>query len=187
MPTLLFGVPGSSAMGLFLGALLIFGIQPGPALLRDNHDLVFVIIWSLAIANVAGTVICLALSRPIARLTFLPFHYIAPVVLCIVVLGAYQETRHLGDLLTLAAFGLLGWTMKRIEMPRPPLLVGFILAELTERYLWMSYSIYDWGWITRPIVLVLAAMCVILVFGGAIMKARMQAGPVEPARERGDG
>jgi putative tricarboxylic transport membrane protein len=94
MPTLSFGVPGSSAMALFLGALLIFGVQPGPSLLRDHLDLVFVIISSLAIANVAGTLICLALSRPIARLTFLPFYYMAPVVLCIIVLGAYQETCH---------------------------------------------------------------------------------------------
>ena len=185
MPTLLFGVPGSSAMALFLGALLIFGIQPGPSLLRDDLDLVFVIIWSLAIANIFGTLICLMLSRPISRLTFVPFRYIAPVVLCIVILGAWQETRHLGDLLTLAAFGLLGWTMKRIGMPRPPLLVGFILSALVERYLWMSYSIYDWEWVTRPLVMVIAALCVVLVLGGTVMKARVARGAVERAATEG--
>jgi len=174
MPTLLFGVPGSSAMALLLGALLIFGVQPGPALLRDNLELVFVIIWSLALANVFGTLICLALSRPIARLTFVPFQFIAPVVLAIVILGAYQQTRHLGDLIALAALGLLGWIMKRIGMPRPPLLVGFILAGLAERYLWMSYNIYDWEWLTRPMVLAIAGLCLVLIFGGTFMKARMQ-------------
>jgi putative tricarboxylic transport membrane protein len=185
MPTLLFGVPGSSAMALFLGALLIFGIQPGPALLRDNLDLVFVIIWSLAIGNVMGTVLCLALSRPIAKLTFVPFYFIAPVVLCIVVLGAYQETRHWGDLMTLLAFGFLGWIMKRIEMPRPPLLIGFILSGLAERYLWMSYNLYDWDWLMRPGVMIIGALCVVLVFGGSFMKARMR----RTARqmEHGDG
>jgi putative tricarboxylic transport membrane protein len=174
MPTLLFGVPGSSAMALLLGALLIFGIQPGPALLRDNLELVFVIIWSLALANVFGTLICLILSKPIARLTFVPFQFIAPVVLAIVILGAFQQTRHMGDLIALAGFGLLGWVMKRIGMPRPPLLVGFILAILAERYLWMSYNIYDWEWLTRPLVLAIAALCLVLVFGGSIMKARLQ-------------
>jgi putative tricarboxylic transport membrane protein len=92
-------------MALLLGALLIFGIQPGPALLRDNLELVFVIIWSLALANVFGTLICLALSKPIARLTFVPFQFIAPVVLAIVILGAFQETRHMGDLIALRASG----------------------------------------------------------------------------------
>jgi putative tricarboxylic transport membrane protein len=174
MPTLLFGVPGSSAMALLLGALLIFGVQPGPALLRDNLELVFVIIWSLALANVFGTLICLVLSKPIARLTFVPFQFVAPVVLAIVILGAFQQTRHFGDLLALAAFGALGWVMKRIGMPRPPLLVGFILAGLAERYLWMSYNIYDWEWLTRPLVLAIAALCLVLVFGGSIMKARLQ-------------
>jgi putative tricarboxylic transport membrane protein len=174
MPTLLFGVPGSSAMALLLGALLIFGVQPGPALLRDNLELVFVIIWSLALANVFGTLICLVLSKPIARLTFVPFQFVAPVVLAIVILGAFQQTRHFGDLLALAAFGVLGWVMKRIGMPRPPLLVGFILAGLAERYLWMSYNIYDWEWLTRPLVLAIAALCLVLVFGGSIMKARLQ-------------
>jgi putative tricarboxylic transport membrane protein len=172
MPTLLFGVPGSSAMALFLGALLIFGIQPGPALLRDNLDLVFVIIWSLAIGNVMGTVLCLALSRPIAQLTFVPFYFIAPVVLCIVVLGAFQETRHWGDLLALLGFGFVGWIMKRIEMPRPPLLIGFILSGLTERYLWMSYNLYDWEWLMRPGVMIIGGLCLVLVVGGTILKSR---------------
>ena len=176
MPTLLFGVPGSSAMALFLGALLIFGIQPGPALLRDDLDLVFVIIWSLAIGNVMGTMICLALSRPIARLTFVPFHFIAPVVLCIVILGAFQETRHWGDLVALFCFGLVGWLMKRIEMPRPPLLIGFILSGLAERYLWMSYNLYDWDWLYRPLVITIGALCIALVIGGIWLKRRSATG-----------
>ena len=185
MPTLLFGVPGSSAMALLLGALLIFGVQPGPALLRDNLELVFVIIWSLALANVFGTVICLILSKPISKLTFVPFQFVAPVVLAIVILGAFQQTRHLGDLIALAALGMLGWIMKRIGMPRPPLLVGFILAGLAERYLWMSYNIYDWEWLTRPLVLIIAALCLVLIFGGTLMKARMQRSAQQV--EQGDG
>lgn len=180
MPTLLFGVPGSSAMALFLGALLIFGIQPGPALLRDDLDLVFVIIWSLALANIFGTLLCLALSRPIARLTFVPFYYIAPVVMVIVMLGAFQETRHWGDLLLLLVFGLLGWCMKRAAIPRPPLLIGFILCPLAERYLWMSYNLYDWDWLSRPMVLAIAALIVILMVGGVVIKRR-QAHAVDSA------
>ncbi len=174
MPTLLFGVPGSSAMALFLGALLIFGIQPGPALLRDKLDLVFVIIWSLALGNVIGTGLCLLLSRPIAKLTFVPFHYIAPVVIVIVVMGAYQETRHWGDLVLLFGFGFLGWVMKRIRMPRPPLLIGFILSGLAERYLWMSYNLYDWEWTTRPMVMAIGALIVVLVASGIVLKRRQQ-------------
>lgn len=183
MPTLLFGVPGSSAMALFLGALLIFGIQPGPALLRDDLDLVFVIIWSLALGNIFGTLLCLLLSRPIAALTFVPFHFVAPVVIVIVILGAFQETRHWGDLVMLFTFGLLGWTMKRIGMPRPPLLIGFILSGLAERYLWMSYNLYDWDWIWRPMVLAIFALMVVLMTGGILLKRRQRREQASPAEE----
>ncbi len=172
MPTLLFGVPGSSAMALFLGAMLIFGVQPGPQLLRDELDLVFVIIWSLALGNIFGTLLCLLLSRPIAALTFVPFYYLAPVVLIIVILGAFQETRHWGDLLMLFGFGLLGWIMKRISMPRPPLLIGFILSSLAERYLWMSYNLYDWEWLYRPMVIAIGTVTIALVVAGIWVKRR---------------
>jgi putative tricarboxylic transport membrane protein len=188
MPTLLFGVPGSSAMALFLGAMLIFGLQPGPALLRDQLDLVFVIIWSLALANVFGTLLCLALSRPIATLTLVPFYYVAPVVLAIVILAAWQQTRHWGDLALLLTFGLIGWIMKRIGMPRPPLLIGFILSGLAERYLWMSYKLYDWEWLTRPMVVAIGLMCIVLVAFGTIIKTRARrtgSASVEQGASRG--
>ncbi len=174
MPTLLFGVPGSSAMALFLGALMIFGIEPGPQLLTRELDLVFVIIWSLALANIFGTLICLLLSKPIARLTFVPFHYLAPFIIVIVMLGAWQETRHWADLVFLLAFGVLGWVMKRTGMPRPPLLIGFILSTLAERYLWMSYNLYDWEWLYRPGVLIIAALSIVLMVAGARIKRSAQ-------------
>jgi TctA family transporter len=170
MPTLLFGVPGSSAMAMLLAALMIFGVQPGPQMLTRDLDLVFVIIWSLALANVFGTLICLLLSKPISRLTFIPFQFIAPVIIVIVVVGAWQETRHWADLAFLLGFGLLGWIMKRAGMPRPPLLIGFILSGLAERYLWMSYNLYDWEWLMRPGVLTIGALAVFLVVGSVMLK-----------------
>lgn len=175
MPTLLFGVPGSSAMALFLGALLIFGVQPGPALLRDQLDLVFVIIWSLALGNIFGCLFCLILSRPIASLTRVPFEYVAPVVLVIVILATWQTSRDWGDLIQLLAFGLLGWLMKRAEMPRPPLLIGFILSPLAERYLWISYNLYDWDWLWRPGVLAITALILLLTLGEPVRRVLRRA------------
>ncbi|MGL6250357.1 MAG: tripartite tricarboxylate transporter permease, partial [Billgrantia desiderata] len=139
-------------------------------MLTRDLDLVFVIIWSLALANVFGTFICLLLSRPIARLTFVPFHYIAPVIIVIVIVGAWQETRHWADLAFLLGFGLLGWLMKRSGMPRPPLLIGFILSGLAERYLWMSYNLYDWEWLMRPGVLTIGALAVALIVASVRLK-----------------
>lgn len=160
IPTLLFGIPGSAGMALILGALMIQGIQPGPQLVQQNLDVFWIIIWSLALANVMGTAISLILSRPIARLTRVRFVLLMPFIYIMVVLAAYQSTRHWGDLIALAAFGLLGWLMKRHRMARPPLLIGFILSTLVERYLYISNLRYGVDWLFRPGVVVIFVMIV---------------------------
>src|SRR5690606_3734128 len=137
IPTLLFGVPGSASMALLLGAMIVVGVEPGPRIIENNLDIVMVLIWSLALANIAATVICLGLSRPIAALTQIPFPVLFPFIFLLITLGAYQTTRHPGDLVVFIGFGVLGWIMKKVGAPRPPLLVGFILSTLAERYLWL--------------------------------------------------
>jgi len=172
IPTLLFGIPGSAGMALILGALLIQGIQPGPQLVQQNLDVFWIIIWSLALANVMGTSISLVLSRPIARLTRVRFTLLMPFIYLMVVLAAYQSTRHWGDLIALAAFGLLGWLMKRHRMPRPPLLIGFILSTLVERYLYISNLRYGVEWLFRPGVVIIFVLLVIFLAANALRRGR---------------
>jgi hypothetical protein len=57
-------------------------------------------------------------------------------------------------------FGLLGWFMKRLGWPRPPLILGFVLGAVVERYYFISVSRYDYGWVTNPIVMVLFAIAI---------------------------
>lgn len=156
IPTLLFGVPGGAGMAIILAAMVVLGVQPGPKLLENNLSLVFVVIWSLAISNVLATGICIALCKPIARLTLLPFPLIFPVVFILIVIGSYQATRSVGDLWAMAAFGVLGWAMRRASIPRPPLLIGFILAPLIEGDLWITVSRYGMDWLLRPGVICIA-------------------------------
>ena len=97
---------------------------------------------------------------------------LAPVVLAIVFLGAYQGAHAWGDLHALIAFGVLGWVMKRLRWPRPPLLLGFVLGEVVEGYLFISFQLYEWAWMLRPIVL--AALAVALY--GVVRHAMRQRG-----------
>lgn len=163
IPTLLFGVPGSAGMALLLGAMVVVGVEPGPRIIDTNLDIVVVLIWSLAIANIVGTLICLGFSRPIAALTRIPFPVLFPFIFLLVTLGAYQATRHVGDLVVLVAFGLLGWILKKIGAPRAPLLVGFILSTLAERYLWLTTSRFGLDWLTRPGVIAIVAITAVLI------------------------
>jgi putative tricarboxylic transport membrane protein len=184
IPTLLFGIPGSASMAILLGAMTTLGIEPGPRLIQNRPEVLYVIVWSLAIGTVAGTLICFLLSRWIARLALIPFHYVAPFILMALALGAYSSNFHWADLLVLLVFGLLGWLMKHAGVPRAPLLVGFVLSPLIERYLWISLTRYGLSFLLQPFVLVIATITVLLMvwqvlgtFGvGGGSKPRMQQG-----------
>ncbi len=160
IPTFLFGIPGSGSMAVFLGGLLILGIQPGPAMLTENIDLLYTGIWSLALANIFGAGLALVLSKPITKLTVIPFNYLAPFMILIITFASYQATFSWGDLIALLCMGLLGWLMKQFGWPRPAALIGFVLAGNLEQYLFISVQRYGMGWLTRPGVIIMAIIIV---------------------------
>ena len=160
IPTLLFGIPGSGSMAVFLGGLLILGIQPGPAMVTENVDLLYTAIWSLALANVFGAGLCIFLSKPITRLTVIPFTYLAPFMILIITLASYQASRGWGDLIALVLMGILGWVMKQYGWPRPAALIGYVLSDNIETYLFISVQRYGLTWITRRGVIILALIII---------------------------
>ncbi len=166
IPTLAFGVPGSAAMALLLGAFAIQGLSPGPDMLTKNLDITYTMVWSIAIANILGTSICLLLTNQLAKLASVKIHLLAPLVILTVFLASFQSTRHFGDLFLLLIFSLLGWFMKRFGWPRPPLILGLVLSSILEIYLFISTSNYGVAWLGRPIVLTIGALIVAsLVYG----------------------
>jgi putative tricarboxylic transport membrane protein len=167
VPTLLFGIPGSGSTAIFLGGMVLLGIQPGIMLVETQLDLVYTIIWTLAIANVVGAGLCFAVSPFVARITTLPYAYVAPFMLMVIFFAAYQATSHWGDILALLAIGVLGLYMRRFGWPRPPLIVGFVLAQGAENYLYQAIQFHGWGWVLRPGVLIIAAITAASMWAGA--------------------
>ncbi len=171
VPTLLFSVPGGAAAALFMGALVRYGIYPGPRIITEHLSLIYVIIWSYAAANVVGAGLCFLLSPALARLTYIPFVRIVPPVILTMVLGAFQVTRHMGDLFALLVLGLVGWAMKHTGWPRAPLLIGFVLAAPMERYFWLTTARYEYAWLLRPGVIVIG-LVLISPFVWNVLRAR---------------
>lgn len=157
VPTIAFGVPAGASMALLLGAFLIHGLTPGPEMLTKHLDVTYTIVWSLTLAHVVGAAICLLGSSWLARIARIPPDILLPVVLCLVLVAAYQGTHDWGDLYGLIFFGIVGWIMKRLDWPRPPLVLGFVVGETFERYLFISTQLYGWQWIFRPVVVVIFA------------------------------
>ncbi|MCS7236357.1 MAG: tripartite tricarboxylate transporter permease [Armatimonadota bacterium] len=183
VPTLLFGVPGGAPSAMILGALLAYGILPGPRIVTQHLDLIYTVVWSFALANVFGAGVMFAASPLLARLTSVPFHRIAPPIVLAMVLAAYQETQHFGDLVALVALGVVGYALKVTGWPRGPLLIGFVLSNPLERYYFLTVRLHPdpVDWLLRPGVMVIGLLVVAPFAWSAVrwVRARSQgAAPV---------
>jgi TctA family transporter len=164
VPTVAFGVPGSASMAILLGAFMIHGLQPGPRMLTENLDITYGMVWSIALANILGSGLCFLFSGQFAKVATLRYTLILPAVMTVLYVGAFQGTRDWGDLYALLFFGVLGWTMKRLQWPRPPLILGFVLGAIIERYMFISVARYEWEWLYRPAVAILLGLAVLGMF-----------------------
>ncbi len=165
VPTIAFGVPGGAAQAILLGAIMVHGFVPGPAMLQENLNVTYSLIWSIAIANIFGAGLCFLMSGQFAKVSVLRYTLILPAIMAVVYVGAYQGSRAWGDLYALLFFGVMGWAMKRLRWPRPPLIFGLVLGALIERYMAISLQRFDWDWVLRPVVL-------LFLLGGLVVLMR---------------
>lgn len=179
VPTLLFGIPGSGSMAIFIGAIALLGsgqIEVGPAMLKSNLEITYSIVWLLALANAVGTIICIAASGGIAKLTTIRFALLAPFLFMIISFAAFQSGQNLMDLVALFAVGFLGIMMRRFDWSRPAFLIGFVLSNPAETYanqaLQIAQSRFRKGleegleYIFSPIVIILLVITLVSVVVG---------------------
>ncbi|MEM7427060.1 MAG: tripartite tricarboxylate transporter permease, partial [Pseudomonadota bacterium] len=141
VPTLLFGIPGSGSMAVFIGGMILLGYEAGPQMIRNDLPVTYTVVWSLALANVIGAGLCIFLSGGIARLTVIRFPLLVPFLFMMISFAAFQSKQTLWDLAALVAIGMLGIFMRRFEWSRPAFLIGFVLADQAEVYTYQATQI----------------------------------------------
>ena len=176
VPTIVFGVPGSAGMAILLGAFLMHGLVPGPEMLTKHLAITYSMVWSIAIANILGSGLCYLFSSQFAKLASLRYTLILPFVLSLVYIGAFEGHRNWGDLFSLLFFGVFAWGMKHFKWPRPPLVLGFILGAILERYMFISIQRYGGGWMTRPLVIALFVMAFLSLVRPFILDVKAHGG-----------
>jgi hypothetical protein len=138
-------------------------------------------VWSVALANILGAGLCYAFSPQFAKLATLRYTLILPAVLGVVYIGAFEASRNWGDLFALLLFGVIGWLMKQHRWPRPPLVLGLVLGDSIERYMFISVERYGISWMWRPVVAVLLIMSIVGLVRPLIQDIRRQGGIVRMA------
>jgi len=198
VPTLLFGIPGSGSMAIFIGAVALLGsgdIEVGPGMLKNNLDITYSIVWLLALANVVGTVLCIAASGGIAKLTTIRFTYLAPFLFMLISFAAFQSGQNFEDLLALFAIGLIGIFLRRFDWSRPAFLIGFVLSNPVEKFTNQAFQIasfrfrkgFDQGveYVFSPIVITLIVITVVsVILGLRQAKTIMAEGDVKSGSKR---
>jgi len=172
IPTVAFGVPGSSSMAILLGGFFLLGLVPGPDMLTTHLTVTFSMVWTIVVANIITVVVCFLFLNHLAKLTLVRGHFLIPVILVLIFIGSYSSNNHYGDLLLMLFFGALGYLMVAGGWPRAPFVLGLVLGKIVENYLYISVARYEFAWLTRPIVLVLMALAVAAILYPLIVARR---------------
>jgi len=165
VPLLTLGIPGSGTTAIMLGALIGYGIQPGPRLYIDQPE----VFWSVIISMWIGNIILLVLNLPlipyIARVLAIPSRFLLPLILFFSLIGVYFVSFNTFDIQLMVLFGFVAVMLRFLDFPMAPMILGFILGGMMEENLRRALLIHDDSWSflwERPLtlsILVIAALC----------------------------
>ena len=166
VPLLTLGIPGSGTTAVMLGALLSFGVQPGPRLYVEQPEIFWAVIISMYIGNIVLLILNLPLIPYIARILAIPQKILVPLVLFFSVTGVYLISFNSFDIYFMAIVALISLVLRVIDYPMPPLILGFILGGMMEKNLRRALIIndgsYSFLW-ERPISLTLFIIMILII------------------------
>jgi putative tricarboxylic transport membrane protein len=168
IPLFTLGIPSSPTVAILLGAFTMHGLIPGPLLYQKNPDFIWTVIASMFIGNVLLLIMNLPMANWWAKIARIPYKLLAPLILIICMVGVFSVNRSVYDVGLLVFFGILGYLMKKLEIPAAALLLSFILGNNIEFTMIQTLSLSRsglWYLFQRPISGTLMVLCLaILVF-----------------------
>jgi len=134
IPMLTLGIPGDATTAILIGALTIQGLQPGPLLFQNHPVLVYSIFGGMILANVFMLILGLSTVNLFTKVLSIPKTVLTPIIMVLCVVGSYAINMNFFDVLVMLVFGVLGYFMKKLEFPIPPVVIGLILGPLAENH-----------------------------------------------------
>jgi len=141
LTTLALGIPGSGTGAMFLGAMIMLGLYPGPSMLTEHMDLSLTLLMIIAAANIIAAAICFRLARQMAMVARTPARILVPLVLVVIFAGSFAFKGNIEDIMVLLIFSGIGIAARRLGYNPAGLFLGYILGGLLENYLFVSLQI----------------------------------------------
>jgi putative tricarboxylic transport membrane protein len=166
IPLFTLGIPPNVTMAILFGALMIHGLQPGPLLIKEHADFFWGVMMSMYIGNIMLVVLNVPLIPLWVKVLKVPYPILFPLIVLFCLVGAYSLNSSILDVLTMTAFGVVGYLMKKLNYEPAPMIMAYVLGPILElnlrRSLVMSggdFSIF----VNRPISLGILVLATALV------------------------
>jgi len=181
IPMLTLGIPSNPVMALMIGAMIIQGIQPGPAVMTEQPMLFWGIIASMWIGNLFLVILNLPMIGLWVRMIMVPYHYLFPGILVFCAIGVFSLNNTEFSVYMMALFGVFGYICTKIGAEPAPMMLGFIIGPMMEEYLRRSLLLSrsdPMVFLQRPIsatMLILSVIAMAVVLLPSLRKKREEA------------
>jgi putative tricarboxylic transport membrane protein len=179
IPMLTLGIPSTPSTAILLGALMVFGVEPGPLLMQKAPD----VFWGVITSMYAGNIMLLILNLPLiaiwVKVLRVPYPILFPLILLFCLIGAYSINNSIPDILIMNIFGIVGYLMRKLDYEGAPLLLAFIIGPLFENALRQSLMMSKGSllvFLTRPVSLGFVIAVAVILLSPVIFRRRPKLG-----------
>jgi TctA family transporter len=181
IPTLFFGIPGSSSMAIMIGALTLAGVGVGPNMLGVDVGLSYALAAAVALSNIIVVPLFFLVIPSLVRMAALRREIIGPLAIALSVMAAMIHTPMLSTMIVIAASAVLGIWLKLANWPRAPFILGYVVGPLAERSWFHTVEIYGWSAFRRPLTLVLVVILIVWTIAAIRSRPAMRIAGSRPA------
>lgn len=174
IPLLTLGIPGSAPAAIFLGAMIIHGLRPGPLLFTQHASAIYTLLVGFAVINILLFFLGMAVCRFAGKILAIPKQILAIVIVILATVGSFSIQQSMMDVVTMFIAGVIGYFMVKFNYPLSPVALGLLLGPMLEEAITLTNVMYGDDFLkifTRPITVVFALFIVVSLFWPAIMKA----------------
>ncbi len=179
IPLFTIGIPSSPTIAVLFGAFIMHGLTPGPMLFQTNANFVWAVIASMFIGNVMLLVMNLPMASLWGKVATIPASYMYPGIVVISAVGAYCTGGRIFDVWVMIVFGVIGYVMKKLDIPMAPIVLTFVLGKMIENSLVQSLIYFSGdlrGFLDRPVACGLLLIAFVIFAAGGIAGLRNKRG-----------
>lgn len=173
LPTIAFGIPGSTATAVLLGGFIMHGLRPGPSMFTENLDLTFAMFLTLIIGSILILFLGMTIVVKLAKLTFVNSKYLIPIIMVFSVLGVYAVRNNWVDVFTIAVIGFIGYFMIKYNYSVIAFVLGAVLGPIAEENFLRSLLLQNPDgivFVTRPLSIILILMTIVMLVSPILEK-----------------